>query len=228
MTKYVFVLLALLLPSAAFAQIPTTDGIAAAQREQNQIQTMAQLAQQLAQLKAQLDQAKQQYTSLTGSRGFGSIVYSQALRETLPPDLVNTYESSANAAFGISGSIADIMKNENNAGSVNEMKAKIEDRRRMMGYTDKAIGIKAYEGAQGRLNQIESLMGQINTTDDPKAIAELQARIAVEQSAIGNEQNKLAIMSRMQENEAALVKQQERDLSRRILSNDNQSMPGIQ
>ncbi|WP_241149342.1 type IV secretion system protein, partial [Pseudomonas viridiflava] len=56
---------------------------------------------------------------------------------------------------------------------------------------DKAFALDAYDQAKGRLRQLDQLMGQIDKTQDPKGIAELQGRIAAEQAMIQNEQTKL-------------------------------------
>lgn len=211
----------------ANAQIPTTDAVAFGQRAAQQLETIAQMGSQLVELKNQLEQAKRQYDSITGIRNLGSILYDQTLRNTLPDDMSDIYSSSMNSAFGISGSIADILETEKNQGTVSDIKSKISERQRNLAATDKAIGLRAYDGAKKRLDQIESLMGRINGTSDPKAIAELQARIAVEQAAVGNEQSKLAVISQLQANEAKLIEQQKSELSQKVLSNDNTGMPGI-
>src|SRR5690606_39533596 len=54
--------------------------------------------------------------------------------------------------------------------------------RAVKGAQDKAFALDAYDAARDRLNQIDQLMGRINTTQDPKDIAELQGRIAAEQA----------------------------------------------
>ncbi len=57
--------------STAFAQIPVTDGASIANSIQQQIETMAKWKMQYDQMVSQIDQMKQQYQSLTGSRGLG-------------------------------------------------------------------------------------------------------------------------------------------------------------
>lgn len=61
----------------------------------------------------------------------------------------------------------------------------------MKGAQDKGFALDAYNAAKSRINQIDQLMQKINQTQDPKAIAELQARIGAEQANIQNEQTKL-------------------------------------
>ena len=70
-------------------------------------------------------------------------------------------------------------------------------------------------------------MGQINGTSDPKAIAELQARIQAEQAAINNEATKLQMIAMLQQAEQRLIDEQRTQLNRRILSGSNTGFPSL-
>ncbi len=107
------------------------------------------------------------------------------------------------------------------------MQRQIEQRSRMAAATNKAVGLRAYQGAHQRLNQIEGLMDQIDQTQDQKSIQELQARLAGEQAAIQNETTKLQLIAQLQSAEQRLVDEQKREMSRRILNPENQGMPSI-
>jgi type IV secretion system protein VirB5 len=48
-----------------------------------------------------------------------------------------------------------------------------------------------------RRSQIQYLQGQINATNDPKSIGELQARLQVEAAQVNNDTNRLSIMNAM-------------------------------
>ena len=74
------------LSSVAFAQIPVTDGASIAQQVAAQVETIAKWKMQYDQMMSQIEQAKQQYESLTGSRGLGNIMNNPALRDYLPGD----------------------------------------------------------------------------------------------------------------------------------------------
>lgn len=103
----------------------------------------------------------------------------------------------------------------------------IDERSRRTMVTDKAIGLRAYEGAQQRLDQIDGLMDEISRTQDQKAIEELQARIAAEQTAIQNETTKLQMIAHLRHAEQTLIAEQKRELNRRILSSENRAMPTL-
>jgi type IV secretion system protein VirB5 len=65
--------------------------------------------------------------------------------------------------------------------------------------------------AKERIGQIEALMSQISKTEDPKAIAELQARIAIEQAAMQNEDTKLRMLQMVAEAESRILRQQQQE-----------------
>ncbi|MGR5465505.1 type IV secretion system protein, partial [Photobacterium damselae] len=77
---------------------------------------------------------------------------------------------------------------------------------------DKAFLMDAYEKTQQQTKQLKSLQNQINRTQDPKAIAELQARIASEQAAIANNKNAVDIYQASAQAEQQILDQQAREL----------------
>ncbi|EIJ6113763.1 P-type DNA transfer protein VirB5 [Salmonella enterica] len=204
--------------------IPVFDGTRAA----DFIQQFTRMKEQLDTAKDQLAEAQRMYESVTGARGFGDVLRNQNLREYLPEDLKTVYDSANGGGYsGISGSIKDILREEELTGSVDDMRRSIEERSRNAAATDKAMGLKAFEGAQKRLAQIEGLMDEIGRTQDQKAITELQARIQGEQAAIQNETTKLQMIAQLRSAEQSLIAEQKRERSMKILSSQNQGMPGI-
>ncbi|KAG1251527.1 hypothetical protein G6F65_018317 [Rhizopus arrhizus] len=59
-----------------------------------------------------------------------------------------------------------------------------------------------------RVKQIDQLQAQINKTTDPKAIADLQARMLVEQANIQADQMRADLLTRQLDAEKALMDQQ--------------------
>ncbi|EBP5855033.1 P-type DNA transfer protein VirB5 [Salmonella enterica] len=205
--------------------IPVFDGTRAA----DFLQQFARMKEQLDTAKDQLAEAQRMYEAVTGDRGLGNLMRNAQLREFLPDDLRTVYDSANGGGYaGISGSINDILRDERLNGSVADMRRSIEERSRTAAATDKAVGLRAYEGAQQRLAQIEGLMDEISRTQDQKAIEELQARIAGEQAAIQNETTKLQMIAQLRQAEQALISEQRRERNMRILSSGNQGMPTIQ
>ena len=82
---------------------------------------------------------------------------------------------------------------------------------------DKGFALDAYEKAKSRINQIDQLMSKINDTSDPKAIAELQGRIAAEQANIQNEQTKLQMYQMVAAAEDRVQQQRQKEINAKVL-----------
>lgn len=189
--------------------IPVVDGTAAA----NHVIQFAEILNQLNTMKSQLEQQVTSYKALTGSRNFGAILNNPELRSALPSDWQQVYDNIQKGGYkgldGTAQAIADAAKLTDKCKYLKnaDSKSACEAQAVQAAQTKSHIG-KALEAAQKRLNQIESLMHQINRTPDPKAIAELQARISIEQAMIQNENTRLQMYKMMAEaNEKMLVEQ---------------------
>lgn len=207
-----------LLGNLAHAQIPVTDGASIANSIQQQIETMAKWKMQYDQMVSQIDQMKQQYQSLTGSRGLGQIMNNPALRDYLPSDWQGVYDSVKTGGYsGLSGRAASIYESNKVYDACTHYKVAEQrtacEAQAVKGSQDKAFALDAYDKAKSRLNQIDQLMAKINDTPDPKAIAELQGRIAAEQAMIQNEQTKLQMYQMVAAAEDRLQQQRQRELN---------------
>lgn len=176
----------------------------------------ADMKQQYDQLQQQTQQMQQQYQSITGSRGLGTIMNNPALRNYLPDDWKGVYDKVKQGGYsGLSGTAQGIY----NQNKIFDSCANLTDEQRtaceasaVKGSQDKGFALDAYDAANGRMGQIDQLMGQINQTQDPKAIAELQARMAAEQANIQNEQTKLQLYSMVAAAEEKVQAQRQREI----------------
>ena len=193
--------------------IPVVDGAAATQRAQNFVQQMAEMAKQLTEMKAQLEQARKQYQALTGSRGLGDIFNNPAIRSALPADWQKVYDNIQRGGYkgldGTAAAIADAAGLLNRCQRLTNAQSKQScEAQAVQSAQIKSDLQKAFDAAEQRLKQIEGLMGQINSATDPKAIADLQARIQTEQAKIQNEQTRIQMYKMMQEENQKLLAQQ--------------------
>ncbi len=214
------VTLSALLSSASYAQIPVTDGASIMQQTMAQVETIAKWKLQYDQMVSQIDQAKQQYESLTGSRGLGTIMNNPALRDYLPADWQGVYDSVRSGGYsGLSGRGQSVYNANKIFDSCAYMKLADQrtacEARAVKASQDKGFALDAYDAAKSRINQIDQLMGQINATQDPKAIAELQGRIAAEQANIQNEQTKLQLYAMVAAAEEKVQAQRQREIQSR-------------
>ncbi|HEP9428498.1 TPA: P-type DNA transfer protein VirB5 [Pseudomonas aeruginosa] len=212
--------LAALCAGTANAQIPVTDGASIAKQVANQIETMAKWKTQYEQMTQSIDQMKQEYASITGSRGLGTILNNPALRDYLPKDWQGVYDAVKNGGYdGLSGRGAQIYADNKVFDSCafisTDDAKKACEARAVKPSQDKAAALDAYDAAKGRLAQIDQLMSKINETTDPKAIAELQARIGAEQAMIQAEQTKLNLYQMVAQAEEKVQAQRQREIQAR-------------
>lgn len=217
--------------SAAFAQIPVTDGASIAKSVENQIETMAKWKMQYDQMVSQIDQMKQQYAAVTGARGMGELFNNPQLRDYLPQDWQGVYDSVKSGGYaGLSGRAESIYDNNKVydacTGFVSKEQRTNCEAQAVKGAQDKAFALDAYDAAKNRLSQIDQLMRQINQTQDPKAIAELQGRIAAEQAMIQNEQTKLQMYQMVAAAEDRLQQQRQKEINAKIV--DQRGYPTLQ
>ncbi|MFP5197131.1 P-type DNA transfer protein VirB5 [Alcaligenes faecalis] len=213
-----------LISSPALAQIPVTDGAAIKTSVQQQVETMAKWKLQYDQMVSQIDQMKQEYQSITGVRGLGDVLNNPALRDYLPDDWQGVYDSVKSGGYaGLSGRAGQVY-NDNKiydtcVNHTNEQSRISCEAQAVKGAQDKAFALDAYDKAKERLGQIDALMQEINRTQDPKSIAELQGRIAAEQALIQNEQTKLQMYSMVASAEDRLQQQRQLEINARVLAN---------
>lgn len=207
----------------SFAQgIPVIDAASLAQ----QVQQVVSWGQQYQQMAQQLQQLQQQIQSITGSRGFSSLLNSplaQQARRMLPQDAQTLLDLANGGSYGnLASSINSIkqatttLSNGSFSSSTAANQWQADLNRAAM---QKALSMEAYTGATPRLQNLEEMINQISQTQDPKAIAELNARIAAEQAIIQNEQAKLQAMSMLAAAEQRLADQQAREVSIRMAGN---------
>lgn len=204
----------------AQAQIPVTDVVSITTDVMNQVETIAQWVEQIAQMKAQYDQMQKEYEAMNGKRNLGEVLWDQAYREYLEEDWQDVYDKVRSGDYDGLSSRAKTVYNQSryydNCAHLEFEDAKAVCRARAYkAAQDKAYAVDAFVKAKGRLTQIEGLMKQINQTSDPKAIAEISARIGAEIGAIANEETKLRLFKMVSDSEDKINQQQTRELQAR-------------
>lgn len=204
--------------STAHAQIPVTDGAAISQKAQQFAEEIAKWKQQIDYMKNQVETMKQQYESLTGMRNLGDIMNNPMFKDYLPKDWQKVYDAVAAGGYsGLTGSGATVYaKNKIYDGCkvLGGVQKTICEAALTKGSVDQGYALDAFDKATKRLNQIEGLMKSINSTKDPKAIAELQGRIASEQAMINNEAVKMQLFQMVAAAQDKIIQQraQEADM----------------
>lgn len=165
-----------------------------------QAANIAKYAQQIQELEQQLQQMKQQYASLTGSRGLGNILNDPLMAQFVPSQWQDLYSGIKSGNLqGITSALDQVA--QDNSGSVASMSAALLQREQQTAGVDQGLAMKAYNANIERMQNIQSLLQQINGTHDMKAAADLGNRIAAEQAMVNNEQAKLQLVAMMEQAE---------------------------
>ena len=201
----ILALLVAAFPRQALAQgIPVFDA-------QNVVQAIATVGQ----LKEEVQQEIQLYQSMNGTRGFGQLLGNPVLANSLPSNWTSVYTSVQNGGYsGLTGSAqalrsASEIYNCQDQSGVDEQ---VCQRALNKPFQDKAFGMQAYQTELQELSQIQSLMQQIDVTQDPKGVAELQARIQSESTTVGNEMTKLQLFKMLADTEDKLIAEQQSEV----------------
>lgn len=158
--------------------IPVFDGAAAA----NALQSLIQMKQQIDNQIKQITELKSQVKALTGTRNLGNILKTEAY-EQLPDEWKPVYNSASTLK---NGNYKDLLSAKNYNPSA--------DSERLVQQFD--LTLKAIKDSEVRMDNIKRLMDQVNQTQDMKAAADLQSRIALENAKIQQNQTNLDMMAR--------------------------------
>lgn len=185
------------------------------------LQQVSAWRKQYDQMVEQQNQLKQQYTAATGSRGLGSFASDPRLLATVPPDVQAIYDAlQTKGSAGLTNAARELRNH-----------AKIYDCDRMVGEEllncqrllnslaqQQALLRSAMQMTSQRGTQVQTLQDKINATNDPKSIAELQARLQAEAIQVGNDANRLALMRSLAEANDRAAEQAVRETVLRSLS----------
>ncbi len=159
---------------------------------------------------------------MTGNRALGTLLngaMDQAARRYLPEqgDQIEQLAAGAVEGYGPLQSSINSLKSMvsslppgtfgSGTDALNVLSAKINSLA-----TQKALGQAAYSSAAQRTRDIENLIATTGVATDPKAIAEMQARIGAQQALLQNESAKLQALAYMQTVEEQQAKQRAQEL----------------
>lgn len=192
------ILLALLVAGpAAHAQFAVID-VAAVARLTTELQT---LDQSLATARQSLAEAQAQYQSMTGNRGMEGLL--SGIDRNYLPQSWDQLTAALTDRGGPYGALSAIMQQAlaHNAvltpAQLNwlspDARAQLTAERDSTAMLQ-ALSRQALANASSRFASLEQLISAIGAASDQKAVLDLQARIAAEQTMLENEQTKLRVL----------------------------------
>lgn len=187
--------------SVSATGIPVVDVAGLAQAVQQVLQAKTQIENQISQIK----QMEADYKAITGSRNLGQLFNNPALRNYLPENYSNLYDAikSGNNAQ-MSQALDSLARQEKGYAAQKNGKQRYETQQLL----NKATSVQALEAQSKRLDNIQSLMSQINMATDAKAAQDLANRLSIEQASIQTEQTRINLMMQLNRANLELAKQQ--------------------
>ncbi|MEP6876323.1 MAG: type IV secretion system protein [Burkholderiales bacterium] len=190
----------------------------------NLIQTITQVLNDITKIANQVEQIaalQQQLSSINGTRNLGNVFDSSALRNYVPANaytMVNAIDTSGYGGLtATSKTLRDAQMLYNcldRAGSARtECQASLAQP-----YQQKGLLQDAMKAASGRLDQIKSLMTQINGTSDQKAILEIQARVGAENAMLAHEMSQVQMLVGMADSEERIARSRDRERQAEMLN----------
>lgn len=224
-TKLAICALIASISTVANAQIPTTDVLLNGQTTQHNIATVVQWGKEIAEMKQQYQMLTDQYQKMDIMEGLVSGSRNLGVNNT--PGINGEIPEPGSIYSGTYGDTKSIMKTERVTATNSTSQGELRERYFQSAAAEKALTLKTFDGAQSRLDNIQTLISKINTSQDPKTIQDLQARIGAEQALVQNESTKLQMVSQLSKSEEKLVDEKRKQMNRDILNPANTDMPEI-
>lgn len=172
------------------------------------VRAIAQMLEQIRTLQAHLDtarsmlgEAQASFRSMTGPRGMERLLAGQ-VRNYLPSDWLELGSaiSSLRGQYGALGNELQSIVGDNAVLSARELaglgpqqQARVTEARQDVALAQ-GLAREALSAASARFDSLNQLIAAISTADDPKAVMDLQARIAAEQAMLANDHTKLSVL----------------------------------
>ena len=183
--------LGITLSANAFAQIPVTDIAQITTHVNNQVESMMKWTMQAQQMVTQIQQYQQHIQMLQGTRNLGDLMNNPLVQSNLPPDF-NTLVQNAKSlpSFvterGKYPTLSNMPKTNALFDTIAAQSATMND---------------LFSKSSARMQQVQNLMGQINTAVDPTARSELANRLINESNSIQANATQIQILQQMQKAE---------------------------
>lgn len=182
------------------------------------IQQIRVMNDQLRTARDQLSQAERAYRSVTGGRGMENLL-ADSVRNYLPPDYAEL-ESAIRDTSGTYRALAGEIRSAVDANAIlapadlmrwtPEHRAMLTADRQAQA-ARQALTREALRSTSQRFSSLQRLIDAIGDATDTKAVMDLQARIAVEQAMLTNEQSKLEMLHQVALAEDSVRRQRARE-----------------
>ena len=194
----------LLASNAANAGIPVIDAANLVQSILNIVQWGTQQVQMVTQIQNQVTTIQNQIThikDITGSRNLGHVFNNTLLQQIVPANTQTTMTAINSQGFNGMTQPAQAIRTATmiyNCLDVTAGPLRTRCQAVLSNASQRqATQTAALQIAQQRVQEIQSMQQQINTTQDPKAISEVQAALAAETAQVQNDLIRVTLANQM-------------------------------
>lgn len=185
------------------------------------VDVLAQAKAQVENLGKQYEELKAHTNAILGDSGLGNILRNETFnKDSLPEAWKDIYANIKNKGIEGLSEEAQKMYAENKIyDACQHIPKEAKEQKEvcsslaLKGVQDAAFIVTLLKNANERKNNIAELMDVIKTARDPKSIAQLHARISIEQDAIMNDVARLQMFKMAMATEDAVLQQREKELT---------------
>ncbi|WP_375707768.1 type IV secretion system protein, partial [Bartonella sp. AA1HLJMS] len=121
-----------------------------------------------------------------------------------------------------------ILEEENKiSGTFDQMSKAISGHLQSVSVLDKVVNLKSFEHAENRFQYLKQLFNELETKENLKDIADLQAHIDGILVMIQNESIKMQMVAHLRKAEYSLIKRKRRELDMKFFNHEKKEMPSI-
>ncbi|WP_375656304.1 type IV secretion system protein [Bartonella sp. MR63HLJHH] len=121
-----------------------------------------------------------------------------------------------------------VLEEENKiSGTFDQMGKAISRRLQFASIVDKAVSLETFENVENRFKYLQHLLDEIQTKENLKDTADLQAHIDGSLTMIQNEFIKMEMVAHLRNAEQSLIKRKRRELDMKIFDHEKKGMPTI-
>ncbi|MFG6433012.1 type IV secretion system protein [Roseateles sp. LYH14W] len=191
------------------------------QQVMNDITEITNQVQQINNQVQQINQLRSQLTSINGVRNLGKVFHDLALTNYVPAEVYTLFNDVNSSGYSGLNATAKALRDANMIYNCADRSS--SDRTACQAalaqpFQHKGLLQDAMKAAAGRLSQIQSLMGQINATNDQKSVQEIQARIGAENALLAHEVSQVQMLQGMADSEERIARAQDRERQYQMLA----------
>ncbi|WP_273719615.1 MULTISPECIES: type IV secretion system protein [Bartonella] len=180
------------------------------------------LKKQLELKKEQLSQTEKAYQSITKSQKTGPHKTDFSSFFLKEPELIYNEQMLSRPSY------QKVLEDENKiSGAFDQVGKSIFARLQFVSTLDKALTLKAFQNIKDRFQYLENLFDELQTKENLKDIADLQAHIDGALAMIQNESIKMQMVAHIRNAEQSLIKRKRRELDMKFFDHEKKGMPSI-